>query len=224
MLRSVLIVGLCLVTPAFVPGQVHTTPAVEVFGGFSYLNIRTYNREHFFNAGTGIAVNINKHLALVADVNLPLSGPNDRFGFATFGSPVRGFLPGRSGPRSLLPVGGPQTQFTVNEKTRVSTALVGPRFSLRREKMTLFAHALGGFVRTKDTIEYGTSLGGRSSFHYTTNGPAVGGGGGIDLEIGGRYSVRMVQADYLRAKLFGWSNQLRLQTGVVIRFGKAGNN
>lgn len=209
MLRSAVIVGLFLVTPVLVAAQVQKAPNIEVFGGLSYLNVAGYyEREHFFNAATGVTVSVNKHFGIVGDVGLPLAGPSETF-------------------RSLVVGVRFQPPFVSidHQTTRTGTALFGPRFFLRREKMTLFAHGLAGVVRTRTSSEsrnvsvFGLPLL-PSSFSYSDNTFAYGFGGGIDLNVNRRFAIRILQADYLRARIEGTGNQLRLQSGVVVRFGK----
>jgi hypothetical protein len=209
MLRSALIAGLFLFTAGFVQAQVQKAPDIEVFGGLSYLNVAGYyEREHFFNAATGVTVNINRHFGLFGDVSLPVMGRTERSSLIDF------------------PLGIPTPVFTSRETTKTTTALFGPRFFLRREKMTLFAHGLAGVVRTGTESEYrfgsqtNLAFGPSSSFVYHTNTFAYGFGGGVDLNVNRRFAIRVMQADYIRARIQATGNQLRLQSGVVVRFGK----
>ncbi len=52
-------------------------------------------------------------------------------------------------------------------------------------------------------------------------GRAVSVGGGLDFDLTPKFSVRVVEVDYIDAKTFG-SNQknLRVSTGLIFRFGK----
>ena len=208
MLRSTLIAAMFLLTPVFVHAQVQKAPDIEVFGGFSYLNAAGYHeRKHFFNAATGVTVNINRHFGLFGDVSLPVAGSIERSSLIDF------------------TLGIPTPVFTSRETTKTTTALFGPRFFLRREKLTLFAHGLAGVVRTRSSSEYsfGSLIGlptERSSFAYSENHFAYGFGGGIDVNINRQFAIRVLQADYLRTQIEVRGNQLRLQTGVVIRFGE----
>ena len=99
--------------------------------------------------------------------------------------------------------------------------------------MTLFAHGLAGVIRTNSEYSVLTSVaafppGGGSislpveptTFRYSENSFAYGFGGGIDLNLNRRIAIRLMQADYLRARIEPMGNQLRLQSGVVVRFGK----
>jgi len=216
MLRSAIIAGLFLLTPILVEAQVQKTPPIEVFSGVSYMNVAGYyEREHFGNLATGVTVNVNKYFGIAADVGLPLAGPSETF-------------------LSLIPGSrfNPPFVSSGRQATKTIPALFGPRFFLRREKVTLFTHALAGVVRTRTTSEYrlvsvGSVLGilptEPSSFTYSTNHFAYGFGGGIDININRRFSIRVLQADYLRARIQADGNQLRLQSGLVVRFGKGSN-
>ncbi len=53
-------------------------------------------------------------------------------------------------------------------------------------------------------------------------GFAMGFGGGLDIHLNGRVSIRIFQADYLPvdSPLIGeWRHNARIQTGIVFRFG-----
>jgi len=211
MLRSALIAGLFLVTPVFVLAQAPKVPDIEVFGGVSYLNVAGYEgREHFSNAATGVTMNVNKYFGLFGEAGLPIAGPSETFPSLIGGFPIR-----------------PPFTFGFRDSTKVSTALFGPRFSLRRERTTLFVHGLAGVVRTTNKSEHSlvTGIGLpvdplslSSSFAVHTF--AYGFGGGVDVNVNHRFAIRVLQADYLRARIEGTGNQLRLQSGVVVRFGE----
>ena len=218
MLRSAFIAVLSLVCPVLVQAQ--KIPDVEVFGGVSYLNARGfYEREHFLNAATGVTLRVNKHFGLAAEGGLPLAGPSE-----TSSSIFR--------TRDLGLI-----VTTTSRKTETSTALFGPRFFLPRGKMTLFAHGLAGVIRT--TSEYSVTSSARglppgggplsfpvlpTTFRYSENTFAYGFGGGIDLDLNRRFAIRLMQADYLRARIEPTGNQLRLQSGVVVRFGNGSSH
>lgn len=86
--------------------------------------------------------------------------------------------------------------------------LVGPRIAARREKLTAFAHALFG----------GATI--RASGLGSENGFAMGFGGGLDLNVGDSFAIRIVQADYLPARLGGvWAHNVRVGIGFVIKSG-----
>ncbi len=86
--------------------------------------------------------------------------------------------------------------------------LFGPRFTVRAARATLFAHALAG----------GNTLRAAST---STNGFAWAVGGGLDYNAGRHFSIRAIQADYLRTRLStSWFNDARLGIGIVFKFGE----
>ena len=100
--------------------------------------------------------------------------------------------------------------------------LFGPQFRLRNGgRFQPFAHALFGVARVK--LENDAIPG-----DITDTGFAFALGGGLDVKgLGGKLAVRMVQADFVRTKLdllntgdSTSSNNLRISTGIVLRFGK----
>lgn len=85
--------------------------------------------------------------------------------------------------------------------------LFGPRFSLRSGRVTEFAHALFGVYDASGDIS-GTDF-------------AMGFGGGVNVKLTERLSVRAFQTDYIPVKQeFRWRHHLRLQTGIVFTFGR----
>ncbi len=87
--------------------------------------------------------------------------------------------------------------------------LFGPQFSLRKDRSTLFAHALVGGVNLLVV--------GRSK-----NGFALGFGGGVDANVGKNFAIRVVQFDFVPSHfkiggISGWQKDLRLGIGVVFK-------
>lgn len=85
--------------------------------------------------------------------------------------------------------------------------LFGPTFSSRRDRATLFAHALigGNSFRTS-----GASV----------SGFALGFGGGVDYNATHHIAIRAFQLDYLPSRLSGtWFNDLRVGGGIVFKLG-----
>ena len=215
MLRLIIVAGLFLLLPVYAQAQTVKAPEIEVFGGLSYLNVKGYyEREHFFNAATGVTVKVNRHFGLVAEGSLPLGGPSESFSSLVPGS------------RLLPPI-----VTTSRQTTRTSTGLFGPRFYLDRGRTTLFAHGLAGVIRARSEYKVTSGIGFPlrgvgtlpllpSSFAYSENHFAYGFGGGIDVNLNRRFAIRILQADYLRTQIEARGNQLRLQSGVVVRFGK----
>jgi hypothetical protein len=84
--------------------------------------------------------------------------------------------------------------------------LFGPRFSFRTGRVTQFAQTLvGGF---------------RSSGGAPDTSFAMGFGGGMDIELSKRIAIRAFQADYIPVREFGWRHHVRLETGIVLNFGR----
>ncbi len=104
-------------------------------------------------------------------------------------------------------------------------AFGGPEFTARVKCGVFFAHALAG---------YGEVNGGL--FSTSRNGFALGFGGGVDLRLSSRWSLRLIDADYLPshftgpeyAVLFGpanpppvtsWEKNSRITLGPIFKFG-----
>ena len=85
--------------------------------------------------------------------------------------------------------------------------LFGPQFAVRRNRATGFAHALVG----ADTLRAAGN---------STSGFALGVGGGLDVNVGRRIAIRIVQADYLPTRVSNlWFRDFRLGMGIVFKFG-----
>ncbi|MGC2112312.1 MAG: outer membrane beta-barrel protein [Candidatus Korobacteraceae bacterium] len=90
--------------------------------------------------------------------------------------------------------------------------LFGPTVSLRTPHFTPYFHTLFG----ADTFNV-SALGG--SISDTSFAMAV--GGGVDIPVKGRLSIRAGQMDWLRSSHYNTSqNNFRVSTGVVFRFGE----
>ena len=83
----------------------------------------------------------------------------------------------------------------------------GVRFVSRGENVNAFTHMLFGAA---------TLRGGGAS----ETGFAMAFGGGADISLSDRFSVRVIQFDYLPARLGGfWTNNIRLGAGIVFKAG-----
>jgi outer membrane protein OmpA-like peptidoglycan-associated protein len=177
--------------------QNENAPAVELFGGYSYIRFndkRLLDKENFdLHGGTGsIAGNVNRWFGLVAD-------------FA--GYKVTGLPSGTSGS--------------------ASTFLFGPKFSHRGERWTPFAQFLFGFAHVKSDVTTpllpgsGSDFFSLGSFHQNAFATAL--GGGFDLSLTKHVAWRVVQAEYLFTKFpdgnNNQQNNIRAATGLVFRFG-----
>lgn len=92
---------------------------------------------------------------------------------------------------------------------------IGPQYTVDVKNFRVFGHLLYG--RSRDRL----SFPGSSQLEPSNLARNISLGGGIDIPIGGRLSWRAVQGDYMFGKNFGGSQRnVRLSTGLVIRFGK----
>jgi hypothetical protein len=132
---------------------------------------------------------------------------------------------------SALNIGGvPLT----DARTKLSSLvfLVGPRLSSRSDEINFFVHALAGGVHrsVESTGSIGTGAPGVSTtVSSSSNGFALGFGGGVDLKAYKHLSVRLFQFDYIPARVASdssggehqWSHNYRLQVGIVLNWGLA---
>ncbi|HUI44200.1 MAG TPA: outer membrane beta-barrel protein [Terriglobia bacterium] len=98
-------------------------------------------------------------------------------------------------------------------KVNSETIMYGPLFAYRKNPSVVpFGHVLLGAVRG------GPEYLGISDSEYRFGVLA---GGGVDLKMGKRVSLRIIQADYLMTR-FSSSRQdnIRLSAGIVLRFGQ----
>jgi hypothetical protein len=92
---------------------------------------------------------------------------------------------------------------------------IGPQYTYEWKRMRLYGHGLFGKARARLQQPGATSV----EPSYLSNGFAI--GGGLDFPLSGRFSVRVIQADYVITNDFGTrQNNVRLSTGVIYRFGK----
>ena len=117
----------------------------------------------------------------------------------------------------LFDLGWQRGHSIFSENIGNAQVLFGPQFVLRRAKMNAFAHTLFGLTNTHLG---GCPLVGDCTVHRDNRTNfALGFGGGLDLNLRRRFAVRLVQADYIPARLAGqWENNFRISTGVVLRF------
>jgi opacity protein-like surface antigen len=106
----------------------------------------------------------------------------------------------------------------VRERQRAHHILFGPRLSLRRKRVTPFAYALFGAVRFRAEVS-APSLNLFATGEDTGFNMAL--GGGLDVKLTRRVSLRAFQIDYLRPTFFGEAhNRGRLAFGLVLRLGR----
>jgi opacity protein-like surface antigen len=193
MQKLFLIVALILALPVI--AQAQEGSRVEVFSGYSYMRLEDQNvdgQDRDLNGYniSGAITVLGKSIALKADVS------------GHFGDFLTNVTP-------RIDLG--QTLF-----------LFGPQIRLRNgSPIQPFAHALFGVARIK--LENDAVPG-----DITDTGFAFALGGGVDIKgFGNKVAVRLVQADYVRTKLDPLnvgdsqsSNNFRISTGIVLRFGK----
>jgi len=108
-----------------------------------------------------------------------------------------------------------------NSKTH--NFLFGPRYTFRTKKVTEFVQVLMGVNHVNP-----------QSVFAVQNNFAIAFGGGIDVKVNDRISIRPVQIDYITARVVsnggfnsnstfstsGFNDNLRFSTGFVFKFGK----
>jgi len=96
--------------------------------------------------------------------------------------------------------------------------LIGPQYTLRRDKSRFFVHGLFGKAQNRVNIVQPTTN------HFESVGKSYGGGGGFDWDFSPRITIRVVQADYFWSSTFGATqNDIRVSTGLVFHFGHMGH-
>ena len=168
----------------------------ELFGGYSYLHVDAgLSREASFlftNGGIGNGWNTS----LSANVNQWFTLVADFSGH--YGEIRNPIFPLNGTPR-FGGVGFNRHSF-----------LFGPRLSYRTRKgFTPFGHFLLGGAHD------GGSIHPHSDTRLTW---AL--GGGLDLKVSKRLSLRLIQADYVPIKAFEIQNNVRISAGIVWHFGK----
>jgi hypothetical protein len=104
---------------------------------------------------------------------------------------------------------GTRNDFNVNSQQ----IMFGPVFTYRKpSSITPFGHILLGAIRGSQEFS-GIS---QSAYRFAT---AL--GGGVDIKLGERASIRAIQADYLISRFMGtYQNNIRLSAGIVYSFGR----
>lgn len=155
-------------------------PAIDVFGGYSYLR--------FESKPLGFSDQLNLNGANIS-VALP-----DLY----------------EGLGAVVDVSGHYT-----DQMEEFNFMIGPQYTYEWKGMRFYGHALFGKARDR-LLRVGTT-----QVEPSFLGRAIAFGGGVDLPLSGRFSVRAVQADYLITSEFNTTqHNIRLSTGLVYRFGK----
>lgn len=188
MKKLVLIAVLLLGFSAMAMAQ--DVPMAEVFGGYSFFRC---------DAGDDVSCNFNGWNAAAAfNLNNNWSGVIDISGHYGWYGPT------------VVSVRGTNTYINWYD-VKSHNILFGPRYNLRMEKFTPFAHALFGLNHVNP-----------ESYDSVQNNFAMAFGGGVDVNINDRISLRPAQLDYMTTRVVGadWSNNFRFSAGVVFKFGK----
>lgn len=211
MARTLLLISLLLASGFSAQAQAEY-PRVELFGGYSYANLdfgRFFfsSRQNTNGWGASINVNFNRHLGVTAE----FAGQYGDIGI--FNPP-----PG-AGPADCPLFDTPSGCFD-NVGLSSHQFLFGPRFSVRKGRYTAFGNVLVGVNRDRISswVIDDTTLG-----PLTDTGLALGLGGGLDISLSRRISLRALKVDYLptRSEKVSWASNLRLQTGLVVKLAHA---
>ena len=110
-------------------------------------------------------------------------------------------------------------QDNITQRLRFFTALAGPRFTVRNENATTFAHILFGGTHQHESVNTLTN-----QFTTNANGFVVAFGGGVDVNVSPHFGFRVIQAEYALTKFNhapsgkGIQHNARVGFGVVFRF------
>lgn len=114
---------------------------------------------------------------------------------------------------------GHNSDAIVSASDQIHAFTVGPQFSWRVKRGTLFAHTLFGLAHEHQHQRVSLPFSTPFTFDASNNSFATVVGGGGDWNLGSRFGWR-AQVDYMQNSFFGRNeNHLRLSTGVVYRFG-----
>jgi opacity protein-like surface antigen len=186
-------------------------PKVEVFGGYSFMRGDLGGISANLHGWNGSATyNLDSILGIKADFS------------------------GHTGSRTitaqapiLIPIlGPPSTTTTFDLSPRDFTFLFGPQVTYRKKQTIIpFAHILLGGVNRKVRVPISaTQTATTTTVTFVTGSDTGFGaafGGGLDLRVSKRVALRAFQVDYLLSRVTsGTQHNLRLGTGLVLRFGK----
>ena len=176
-------------------------PTVEIFGGYSYLNvdvgvnfddedINIDDRENFHGFGVSIAGNVSKNFGIVGDFSYNRKSIDDIVGF--------------------------------DANANLTLFLFGPRFTARGDKVDGFVHALIGGARQRISVDLPGD-----NVNISETDLALGFGGGVDVKVGSNVAIRVFQLDYIPIRTTDdlitggedrWRHNFRFQIGAVARF------
>jgi hypothetical protein len=204
--------ALCLFSCASAGAQEY--PRAEVYGGYQLLvdedliddityaqglDVDAYDRQHGINAA--VEYNIRKWMGIVAEAGHGRSSLS--LGDSKEGVPI----------------------WSARYRRNQTSFLFGPRFGYREGRMRAFGHLLFGGNRANHsytftvTNELGFQSGYAASFSGTDVAMAL--GGGLDISLGDRISIRPVQLDLLSIFADDSLHQFRYSAGLVFKLGSA---
>jgi len=193
-----------LIATAFASAQDQEYPKFELSGMANMLvyDLDVLQGETMWGWGIGAQYNATKYFGIVGEYSA---------------------AHGESGPVSIQQ---PGTIVVIPKlDTRNRTLLFGPRFSYRTKPVTIFAHVLMGAATNKLDDDLGTY-----NFESVTKWQfALAIGGGLDINLGKRFSLRPAQFDYIyqdsdvnqltvTGEGQGSANNFRYMLGGVFKF------
>jgi len=93
--------------------------------------------------------------------------------------------------------------------------MIGPQYTYQWKNIRFYGHGLFGKARTR------LKQPGTTQLEPSYLGRAIALGGGVDLPLKGKWSVRAIQADYLVTSEFHTTqHNTRLSAGIIYSFGK----
>lgn len=202
MRKFVLVVGLIVFVGLSAQAQ-NDYPKVELFTGYSYANTdlphftSVVPRMHAHGWALSISGNLRKYFGITADFAGQYGEGDVEAFFETTGR-----LESRR-------INFSNHQF-----------LFGPRITGRTERVNAFAHALFGAVHMRSSGFSVPFVIGLVRITPETHF-AMGFGGGVDVNAGRRFAIRVFQVDYIPVR-WGrafWLQNVRAQGGIIIKFG-----
>ncbi len=175
-------------------GQVREYPKTEFFGGFSYLNADLITRQNLLGWQVSISDNFHENVGLVVDVG-------GQYGTVHL-----------SCPAFLLPCP------SFDARIQYHDVSLGPRFTVRGERVTWFANATVGirFANpSESTSDPDVVLDPEAPDEFFL----LGFGGGMDVSASDWIGIRVFQFDYRPNRASGiWLHDIRFSSGIVFKW------
>lgn len=178
------------------PCLAQETPAWEFFGGYS---VQRSNVREYFKSAPAI-FSVRNQYATLNGWDLAVTENMNRW----FGGTLD--VSGHYKRPHLL---------GISNRERMHSILYGPRFSFRMPSLVPFTHLLFGITRANAAVT-------PTGPHISDTSFTVAAGGGVDLNLRGKASIRLLQAEYFHANSLGSNqNNYRAAAGVVFHLGKS---